>query len=76
MVGTIVGSMTQTLIDQIVTKLTEPDNRNKIEDEVIDPIVCYILDRLYPYIFGTAVFFVLLLILSIVIMIKVFKGGP
>lgn len=39
--------------------------REKLETEVLEPIICFILDRLKPYILGTCAFMVSLTLLSI-----------
>ena len=69
----VVSKMTQTFVDQILEVCDKTENKKRLEETVIDPMVCYILDRLYPYIFATAAFFILMLITSIIIMVQIFR---
>lgn len=60
-------------IDKIIVEFKKDVNQTKIKTYIIDPTIYYILDRLYPYIFITAIIFVLLLLLVIMILILILK---
>ncbi len=66
--------MLKQLIDNLLLECQRPENRKRLEESIIDPALCYILDRLYPYIFITAIIFVLLVILTIMLFIFLLKS--
>jgi hypothetical protein len=59
-----IGPLTQTLLDSCITEFKKNDTRNKITENIIDPIVKEISTKLLPY-------FATLLILQIIIVILV-----
>lgn len=65
----MINKFTKDIVNKVVEEFNQDGNREHLEKNVIDPIVCYILNRLYPYIFITAIIFVVLLILAILILI-------
>jgi hypothetical protein len=60
----MIKEFASSFVEKFVTELNKDDNRKRLEKEIIDPVICYILDRLYPYIFITAIIFIILLILA------------
>jgi hypothetical protein len=59
------------IVDSCAAELNKEKTKQKIEREVLAPVIDYILTQLKPYILGTCVFLVILtlLILSIIILI-------
>lgn len=70
----MLGKLTTEIVEKMVSEFNKPENRKKLEDEIIDPLICYILDRLYPYIFMTAAVFILLLLIAILILVMVMRN--
>ena len=60
---------TKDLLDKIICLLNKPENKHKLESEIIGPIICNISDKLHPYISVIFVLFILNLILIIIILI-------
>jgi hypothetical protein len=56
--------MIEALCDQLIDYCSQADTRQKIEDTVLDPVICYIGSRLWPYILTTAILLFLLLMLT------------
>ena len=48
------------VIDRILGELSKPEYVNKIHDKVLDPLIQYTFDRLYPYILITRILIILL----------------
>ena len=56
----VLTKMTTELIDKIIEEFRKNENQERIKINIIDPLIYYILDRLYPYIFVTAIIFILI----------------
>lgn len=61
-------------IDVCVIECQNETNRKKIEDSVLSPTIDFIIDKIKPYIIGTTVFLItmIILIMSIIFLI-IFK---
>lgn len=74
---TIINKLTKDLINKIIIEFKKDDNRNKINEEVLHPIIYYISEyinhKIYPFfIFGTIIF-ISTWIFAFVIMIMVIR---
>ena len=58
-----------TIIDKLVIEFKKEHNIKKINKEILDPSIKYIIDKLYPYILATCVIFVLTFIMAVAILI-------
>ena len=52
------------LIELFVNEIKKEENKNKINKELIEPIVYSILDRIYPYILVTSIIFLLIFLIT------------
>lgn len=59
------GTMVHTILDRSLQFFREPKNRERIQNECIDPLLRYLLDRLFPYIILTCIIFSLILLMSL-----------
>ena len=59
------GTMVYTILDRAVQFFQEPKNRERIQQNCLDPILRYILDRMFPYIILTCILFSLILLMSL-----------
>lgn len=68
----------KTLVNQVLEKcileLRKDTYKEQIKTYLIDPSICYILDRLYPYIIITAIIFILILLIGIAILFLMIKN--
>ena len=70
----MIEKFTKEIIDKILHELNKEENKEKIYNLVIEPLMYFIIDKLYPYIFITAtIFFLILLLLVIIITIMLKK---
>jgi len=53
---------TNSLIKKVIEYITRDEIRNKLQHDVVDPLLDHIMKRVFPYIILTCVFFILLLI--------------
>jgi hypothetical protein len=62
------------LLEKCIIEVKKQENMDKIHTNVLDPLIDYILERLYPYIMVTCTMFILMLIFLILVFIMVFKS--
>ena len=51
------------LLEKCIIEIKKQENMDKIHNNVLDPLIDYILQRLYPYIMVTCIMFILMLII-------------
>ena len=59
------GTMVYTILERALQFFQEPKNHERIQQNCIDPMLRYILDRMFPYIILTCVLFSLILLMSL-----------
>jgi hypothetical protein len=57
--------MVYSILDRTVQFFQEPKNRERIQQNCLDPMLRYILDRMFPYIILTCILFSLILLMSL-----------
>lgn len=65
--------ITHEIINYLICELKKNDTQEQIKVYLIDPLICYMLDRLYPYIFITCTVFILILFISISILLLIIR---
>ena len=71
----MIGKFTHELIQKFIFEFKKDENQEQLKTHIIDPIICYILDRLYPYIFITSTIFILLLLIALSILFLIIKSN-
>ena len=71
----MLGKFTNELIQKFIFEFKKEENQEQLKAHIIDPIICYILDRLYPYIFITSAIFILLLLIALSILFLIIKSN-
>jgi len=69
----MLGKFTNELMHKLIFEFKKDENQEQLKTHIIDPIICYILDRLYPYIFVSAAIFILLLLIVLSILFLIVK---
>lgn len=69
----VVSNLTKQVIDNILIEVKKDENMSKIRTNIIDPIIHYSIERIYPYIIITGALFILTLLVAIIILIIVIK---
>ena len=67
----MIEKLAKDIINKIIIQLNKPDNKERIDNEIIDPLICNISNRLYPYISLMFIMYIINLILIIVILILI-----
>jgi hypothetical protein len=60
------GTMVNMILDRIIKVFQEPNNRKRIQSQCIDPLIKYILNRMFPYIILVCIIFCIILLLSFI----------
>jgi len=58
--------MVNMIIERIIKVFQEPNNRERIQSQCIDPLIKYILNRMFPYIILICIIFCIILLLSFI----------
>jgi hypothetical protein len=59
------GTMVNSVLNRALQFFENPENREKIQHQCIDPLLKHILDRMFPYIILTSILFSLILLFSL-----------
>jgi hypothetical protein len=65
----MLDKLTKDFINKLIIEINKPDNKEKLEKEVINPVFANFADRIYPYVSLLFIMYSLNLILIIVILI-------
>jgi hypothetical protein len=65
--------LTSNLFETIIRECKKPDNQNKLKTYILDPSICYILDKIYPYIFITCAIFIIFIIIFLYMFYLLFR---
>ena len=63
-----INKMLREFIDICVCEFSKEDNKKKIEDNILAPVIEYILDKIKPYILVTSIFLITIILLILCIL--------
>ena len=74
----LINKLTKDFIDKIIIEFEKQDNKEKINDKLIHPIMFYISSyismRIYPFlIMGSIIFFLTFLFVIIILIVLIYK---
>lgn len=61
------------LIQKAINEFNKDENQVKLKENIIDPIVYYIIDRLSPYILVASSIFILTFLIAVVILFMMIR---
>jgi hypothetical protein len=61
------------LLEKFIIELKKKENVEKIHSNILDPLIDYIIQRMYPYIMVSCIIFLLILIFLILVSIMLFR---
>ena len=67
----MIDKLTKDFINKIIVELNKQDNKDKLEKEIIEPILSNFSDRIYPYVSLLFIMYSLNLILIIIILVLI-----
>lgn len=60
-------------IQKFIIEINKPDNRNKIEMDILAPILCSFSNRIYPYVTLLFIMYTINIILILIILFIVYR---
>lgn len=57
------------LIDKFIQEINKQENITKVEKSLVDPLIKYTFNKLYPYIMAVSIIFLLTFVLAIMILL-------
>jgi hypothetical protein len=70
--NTMVGSLTNKLVDMIIMEINKADMQVKIHKQIVNPVMCMIYQQLYPYIYAFVIVIVLIFFMMITLLVNFF----
>lgn len=56
------GKATNTFVQKVIDYIGRHEIRQKVQDDIVDPLLNHVMKRVFPYIILTCVLFILLLL--------------
>ena len=69
----MINELTTSVLEKVLDNVNTPDNIQKIQNTLLDPLISYTYNRIYPYFMLIIIIFILTFILVIIILIILFK---
>ena len=69
----LIKDLTSKLLEKSIQEFKKEENMNKIQTEILNPLIYYTYKRIYPYFLITIVIFLLTFILALLIFIILVK---
>ena len=62
---TLIGNITEQICDNIVSELSKDVNKEKLQKNILDPMLKYFINELYPYIITLIILIILIFLLGV-----------
>jgi len=62
-------TITKTLLEKVIVEVQKEENMTKVKGKIVNPLLQYCYDRLYPYFLIITIIFMLTFILALLIFI-------
>ena len=69
----IVKKITNKIIDKFIVEIKQPENMNKLKEHILNPLIKYTYQQLYPYFLISSILFILTFILALLIFMILLK---
>jgi hypothetical protein len=67
----MIDKLAKDFINKFIIEINKTENRNRIQSEIINPLICNFSNKIFPYITLLIIIFILNLILIIAILILI-----
>ena len=64
----VVSDLTTNILETITEELQKEENKRKIEENILGPIIQYMKMQMYPYVLTTSILFILLFVMAAIIL--------
>ena len=69
----LLKQLTNELLEKLIIEIKKDDNRSRLQQHFIDPIIHYTFHKLYPYILISSSIFILTFLLALSIFLLIIK---
>ena len=69
----MINELTTSVLEKVLDNVNTPENIKKIQNTLLDPLISYTYNRIYPYFMLIIIIFMLIFILVIIILIILLK---
>ena len=70
----MLADITRQMVDHLIEQIKKEENKLRLQQHLVDPTIKYILDKLFPYLVGCAVVFILIILLTLLIVFILASG--
>ena len=67
----MIDKLTSDILNKIILQLNKPQNKEKLENKILRPLIYNIYEKLYPYISLLFIMYIINLVLIIIILILI-----
>jgi uncharacterized membrane protein len=67
--------LTNSIINKFIDEMKKEENNEKLKTYVIDPCICHIMNKFYPYLIISAIIFILIFLISILILFLMIRSS-
>ena len=69
----MISQFTSEIIDKVCIELKKKKNLHKLKNNIINPIIYYILKELLPYLFIIVIFILIIMVISFINMFQLLR---
>ena len=62
------------IFEKIIIELQHEDNKKKIDTYIVQPSLCYLFEKIYPYLLVTFIIFFLLFLITLIMLIIIIRS--
>ena len=70
----MLADITRQMVNHLIEQIKKEENKLRLQQHLVDPTIKYILDKLFPYLVGCAVVFILIILLTLLIVFILASG--
>ena len=70
-----IRQFTNELLDKVLNELKKKQNMNKIENNLVEPLIRYTFKRLYPYILISSSIFITTFLVALIILLLILRNS-
>ena len=65
----MIEKFTSEIIDKIILEIKKKKNLQKINDNIVEPIIYYLLQKIYPFIIFLVILIVIIIFLLVILLV-------
>jgi len=69
-----IKKITSDIIEMLIKEMKQEENMTKIKKEILQPIISYILEQIYPYLIISVIIFILTFLVATITLVFIIRG--